>query len=101
MIFAGFYRVWVPHPRAFFALGWGLQMSNSGSAFEATHAVGRSSHYNEGEHIMAIDPVCKMKVDEQSAAGQTNYNGKEYFFCSKDCEQKFEEEPTQFAEAAA
>jgi YHS domain-containing protein len=50
---------------------------------------------------MAIDPVCKMKVDEQSAAGQTNYNGKEYYFCSKDCEQKFEKDPSQFAEAAA
>ena len=50
---------------------------------------------------MAIDPVCKMKVDEQNAAGQTNYNGKDYYFCSKDCEQKFEKDPTKFAEAAA
>ena len=50
---------------------------------------------------MATDPVCKMKVDEQSAPGQTNYNGKDYFFCSKDCEQKFEHDPTQFTEAAA
>ena len=56
---------------------------------------------SEGELNMAIDPVCKMKIDEQDAAGQTNYNGKEYFFCSKDCEQKFEADPSQFAEAAA
>jgi YHS domain-containing protein len=52
-------------------------------------------------HSMATDPVCKMKVDEANAAGQTNYNGKDYYFCSKDCEQKFEHDPQQYVEAAA
>jgi YHS domain-containing protein len=56
---------------------------------------------SEGEYDMATDPVCKMEVDEQSAAGQTNYDGKDYYFCSKDCEQKFEHDPQQFLEAAA
>ena len=56
---------------------------------------------HEGEPRMAIDPVCKMKVDEQSAPGQTNYNGKDYFFCSKDCEQKFEHDPQQYTAEAA
>jgi len=50
---------------------------------------------------MAIDPVCKMNVDENQAAGHADYNGKTYYFCSNNCEQKFEHDPTQYTEAAA
>jgi P-type Cu+ transporter len=45
---------------------------------------------------MAIDPVCKMEVDEDEAAGHTEYDGQDYYFCSISCEQKFEEDPGQF-----
>ena len=51
--------------------------------------------------LMAIDPVCHMEVSDENAAGQTNYNGKDYYFCSKACEQKFERDPEQYIEAAA
>ena len=49
-----------------------------------------------------IDPVCGMTVDTGSAVGQATYLGRTYYFCSKECEQRFEAEPeryTQFAEA--
>lgn len=30
---------------------------------------------------MAIDPVCKMKVEESKAAATSEYKGKKYHFC--------------------
>ena len=50
---------------------------------------------------MAIDPVCKMEVKEEEAAGYAEYNGKDYYFCSNACELKFEHEPLQYLEGAA
>jgi YHS domain-containing protein len=47
---------------------------------------------------MAIDPVCKMEVDEEEAPGHSEYDGKDYFFCSKTCEQKFEQDPGQYVD---
>lgn len=39
---------------------------------------------------MAIDPVCKMEVDERKAAWTTSYKGKTYYFCSSGCKTKFD-----------
>ena len=52
------------------------------------------------ENIMAkthVDPVCNMEVDEQSAAGQSQYQGENYYFCSQDCKEKFDRKPEQYA----
>lgn len=43
------------------------------------------------------DPVCNMEVDERSAAGQSQYQGQNYYFCSQDCKQKFDRNPEQYA----
>lgn len=45
---------------------------------------------------MAKDPVCGMDVDENKAAGTTEYNGKKYYFCSPACKAKFEKTPDQY-----
>lgn len=46
---------------------------------------------------MAIDPVCKMTVDESKAAGgKSEYNGKTYYFCSPVCKTKFDANPKQY-----
>jgi Cu+-exporting ATPase len=45
---------------------------------------------------MAIDPVCKMQVDETKAAGTSVYNGKTYYFCAVGCKTKFDKDPTQY-----
>jgi len=37
---------------------------------------------------MAIDPICKMEVDEKKAI-KVEKDGKEYFFCSPTCRDKF------------
>ena len=53
---------------------------------------------------MAIDPVCGREVDEHSATdkathrGENHYFYKEqtYYFCSKDCKDKFQADPEKF-----
>ncbi|HKV37528.1 MAG TPA: heavy metal translocating P-type ATPase [Pyrinomonadaceae bacterium] len=44
----------------------------------------------------AIDPVCGMTVNPQSAAGSFEYNGQTYYFCSQHCLHKFREAPEHF-----
>ncbi len=39
---------------------------------------------------MATDPVCGMQVDERQAAGQSDYQGQTYDFCSARCKQPFD-----------
>jgi len=46
------------------------------------------------------DPVCGMQVDEQKAAGQTQHQGQTYYFCSEACQQKFEQNPQQYARSS-
>ena len=43
-----------------------------------------------------IDPVCHMTVDPASAAGQHEYKGETYYFCSTHCLHKFREDPEKF-----
>jgi len=42
---------------------------------------------------MEVDPVCGMEVDPDSAAAQSEHEGKLFYFCSPTCKQKFEKEP--------
>jgi Cu+-exporting ATPase len=44
----------------------------------------------------AIDPICGMTVDPDSAAGSHEYKGKTYYFCSTHCLNKFRENPEGF-----
>jgi len=45
---------------------------------------------------MAIDPVCKMTVDEKTAKFKSDYNGKAYYFCAPGCKKAFDANPGQF-----
>jgi len=45
---------------------------------------------------MAIDPVCKMQVDETKAAGKSEYKGQTYYFCAPGCKAKFDKDPTAY-----
>ncbi len=45
---------------------------------------------------MATDPVCKMQVNEQQAAGQSQYQGETYDFCSARCQQPFDQDPARY-----
>lgn len=47
---------------------------------------------------MEVDVVCGMDVDPKNAAGQSNHEGKTYYFCSSECKQKFDANPREYAE---
>jgi len=47
------------------------------------------------------DPVCLMTVDPQHAAGQYEYKGETYYFCSTHCVHKFREDPERFLAKAS
>jgi Cu+-exporting ATPase len=44
----------------------------------------------------AIDPVCGMSVDPQTAKHRFAYKGQDYFFCSGRCRERFAAEPDKF-----
>ena len=48
------------------------------------------------EARLATDPVCKMQVDENKAAGKSEFNGKTYYFCALACKAKFDANPQQY-----
>jgi Cu+-exporting ATPase len=51
----------------------------------------------EGEvRIVAIDPVCEMEVEEETAAATYEYRGKTYYFCAVGCRDKFAQNPERF-----
>ena len=45
---------------------------------------------------MAIDPVCKMTVDEKTAKFKSEYKGNKYYFCAPGCKKAFDETPEKF-----
>lgn len=44
---------------------------------------------------MAKDPICGMQVDPHKAAGQSDYQGQTYYFCSPGCKRKFDQNRVQ------
>ncbi len=45
---------------------------------------------------MAIDPVCKMTVDEKTAKLKSDCKGETYYFCAPGCKKAFEEDPARY-----
>jgi len=45
---------------------------------------------------MAIDPICKMEVDEKTAQFKSDYRGKTYYFCAPGCKRAFDENPEKY-----
>ena len=45
---------------------------------------------------MAIDPICKMTVDENTAKYTSEYEGKKYYFCAPGCKKTFDSEPKKY-----
>jgi YHS domain-containing protein len=45
---------------------------------------------------MAKDPVCGMTIDENKAAGRSEYKGQTYYFCSVGCKVAFDKDPEKY-----
>jgi Cu+-exporting ATPase len=52
--------------------------------------------YDEGD--VAVDPICKMKVEIATADLYSDYEGKRYYFCNQYCKDTFEADPAQYEE---
>ena len=61
--------------------------------FQASDQTGDKQ--NVGNKI-AIDPICQMEVDMQTAKYQSQLEGETIYFCCGGCKQKFDAEPEMF-----
>ena len=48
--------------------------------------------------MAAIDPVCGMSVDEEEAPATSEFEGREFYFCSAACKQAFDTDPEAYAQ---
>jgi adenylate cyclase len=54
-----------------------------------------------GADRLPIDPVCRMAVDPDDAAGALRHRGETFYFCSMKCAGAFAKDPARYARAAA
>jgi YHS domain-containing protein len=54
--------------------------------------------FDKGKEVneMAVDPVCKMNVDEKKAAATYEYKGKKFYFCAVGCKEAFAKNPEKY-----
>ena len=52
--------------------------------------------YSRGTVERSKDPVCGRTVEDEDAAVQTEWAGQTYYFCSTECQERFEQDPAQF-----
>ncbi len=45
---------------------------------------------------MAVDPVCRMTIREDTALEKVEYEGKTYYFCAPACKSDFEKDPEKY-----
>jgi len=43
-------------------------------------------------------PVCGMDVKPEEAEAQQDYQGRTYYFCSKECHEQFNQDPQRYVE---
>lgn len=47
---------------------------------------------------MVTDPVCGAEIDPEDAMATSFWLGHTYYFCSLECKEEFDLEPTRFAQ---
>lgn len=46
--------------------------------------------------MIAIDPVCQMEVNTETALWTSEYGGQMYYFCAPGCKSSFDQDPQKF-----
>lgn len=46
--------------------------------------------------MIAIDPVCQMEVNTETAMWTSEYGGQMYYFCAPGCKSSFDQDPQKF-----
>jgi len=75
---------------------WLVGPSVHGPTAGHDHVHPKSHDHGTGEATQAIDPVCGMTVERESALAKalhTSYQGADFFFCGKGCKLEFDEDP--------
>lgn len=60
----------------------------------------KTSAVQDADQAEMVDPVCGMRVTENSQHHH-NYHGVDYYFCSAGCQHKFEQHPEQYLQPAS
>lgn len=58
--------------------------------------IDNSKENTEVTQEKAVDPVCRMNVEPDKAAGTIEHDGRKYLFCSKNCMSKFKDNPDKY-----
>lgn len=53
---------------------------------------------DEFEEDAATDPVCGMRISRSAAAASDSHRGHPYFFCSRECQERFARNPSGYVE---
>ncbi len=81
-------------PGVFYESRGRQQLRNVAEPVEIFAAVHMSESDSGG---LAIDPVCRMAVDPERAAGRLTYQDAAYFFCSLNCAGEFARQAERFS----
>src|SRR5262249_51737569 len=78
-----------------------MSMHDHGQAHSASAKPAHASHHDHAGHdapnaASAIDPVCGMRVDPNTAAHRHTHDGCPYYFCSAGCRAKFAADPVKY-----
>lgn len=73
--------------------GCGMMHHGRGAGGPSTRANGHAGHSASGN---PIDPVCGMEVDPAGAVAMRNIGRETYFFCSHNCLDAFERDPSMY-----
>src|SRR5690349_21010292 len=68
-------------------------MSNSKSLKPMPVQIGRKTTPEPSTHV---DPVCKMLVMPETAAGSLVHEGETYYFCALGCLERFRTDPNKY-----
>jgi Cu+-exporting ATPase len=49
--------------------------------------------------MKVTDPVCKMEIDSEKAAGTSQYQGQTIYFCAPMCKAAFDKDPQKYMES--
>jgi adenylate cyclase len=63
---------------------------------EPVELVAAVRHGSSAGHRLAVDPVCRMTVDRDRAAGRLVFDGTVYFFCALACAGAFARDPERY-----
>lgn len=49
-----------------------------------------------GGETLAVDPICRMSVDEKTAKWKSEFRGNAYYFCAPGCKATFDKSPEKY-----